>query len=147
MKSFLHATSGTISLVLIASFWISTAVSELFMDHPAVAFVKRSIVHGLFLLVPLFALTALSGMAIGKGRKEGLVARKVRRMRVVAANGLLVLLPAALYLNGKAGGGQFDVSFFSVQVIELIVGIVQMILLGLNLRDGLRLAGKLRSVS
>ena len=68
-------------------------------------------------------------------------------MRVVAANGLLVLLPAALYLNGKAGGGQFDVSFFSVQVIELIVGIVQMILLGLNLRDGLRLAGKLRSVS
>ncbi len=61
MKSFLHATSGTISLVLIASFWISTAVSELFMDHPAVAFVKRSIVHGLFLLVPCQEEKSLSG--------------------------------------------------------------------------------------
>ena len=146
MKSFLHAAFGTIALFLIASFFVSTAVSELFLDQSAVAFVKRSIVQGLFFLIPILALTALSGMLLGKGQKERLLERKRARMRLIAANGLLVLLPSALYLNGKAGAGQFDTSFYTVQSIELIVGVVQMMLLALNVRDGLRLAGKLRSV-
>ena len=146
MKSFLHAAFGTIALFLIASFFVSTAVSELFLDQSAVAFVKRSIVQGLFFLIPILALTALSGMLLGKGQKERLLERKRARMRLIAANGLLVLLPSALYLNGKAGAGQFDTSFYTVQSIELIVGVVQMMLLALNFRDGLRLSGKLRSV-
>lgn len=146
MKSFFHALSGTIAILLIASFWISTAGSELFLDHSAVAFVKRSVVYGLFLLVPLLALTGLSGMRLGKGRSEPLIANKVTRMRIIAANGLLVLIPAALYLNGKASLGRFDAAFYSVQLIELAVGLVQMVLMSLNLRDGLRMAGKLRSV-
>ncbi len=146
MKSFLHATLGTIALFLIASFFVSTAVSELFLDQSAVAFVKRSIVQGLFFLIPILALTALSGMLLGKRQKERLLERKRMRMRLIAANGLLILLPSALYLNGKAGAGQFDTSFYTVQSIELIVGVVQMMLLALNVRDGLRLAGKLRSV-
>ena len=127
MKPVLHAASGTLAMLCIASFWVSTAVSELFLDHSAVAFVKRAIVFGLFLLVPLLILTVLTGTILGKGRKEPLIAKKTRRMRVVAANGLLVLVPAA---------------FFAVQSVELAVGIVQMVLMGLNLRDGLRLSGK-----
>ncbi len=127
MKPVLHAASGTLAMLCIASFWVSTAVSELFLDHSAVAFVKRAIVFGLFLLVPLLILTGLTGTILGKGRKEPLIAKKTRRMRVVAANGLLVLVPAA---------------FFAVQSVELAVGIVQMVLMGLNLRDGLRLSGK-----
>lgn len=146
MKSFFHALFGTIAILLIASFWISTAVSELFFDHFAVAFVKRSVVYGLFLLVPLLAMTGLSGMRLGIGRSDPRIAKKTMRMRMIAANGLLVLVPAALYLNGKASVGRFDAAFYSVQLIELTVGLVQIVLMSLNLRDGLRLAGKLRSV-
>ena len=47
-------------------------------------------------------------------------------------------------LAGKAQAGQFDTSFYIVQVIELIAGAVNITLLGLNMRDGLRLSGKLR---
>ncbi len=142
MKPVLHAASGTLAMLCIASFWVSTAVSELFLDHSAVAFVKRAIVFGLFLLVPLLILTVLTGTILGKGRKEPLIAKKTRRMRVVAANGLLVLVPAALVLNGMGAAGRFDAAFFAVQSVELAVGIVQMVLMGLNLRDGLRLSGK-----
>ena len=66
-------------------------------------------------------------------------------MRIVAANGLLVLVPAALYLNGMAASDRFNAAFFSVQAVELSVGIVQMVLMGLNFRDGLTLSGKLRA--
>ena len=142
MKSVLHAASGALAMLCIASFWISTAVSELFLAHPAVAFVKRATVFGLFLLVPLLILTGLTGMMLGKGRREPLIAKKTRRMRVIAANGLLVMLPAALILNGMAAAGRFDAAFFAVQSLELAVGIVQMVLMGLNLRDGLMLSGK-----
>ena len=142
MKPVLHAASGTLAMLCIASFWVSTAVSELFLDHSAVAFVKRAIVFGLFLLVPLLILTGLTGTILGKDRRESLIAKKTRRMRVVAANGLLVLVPAALVLNGMGAAGRFDAAFFAVQSVELAVGIVQMVLMGLNLRDGLRLSGK-----
>ena len=145
MKPVLHAASGALAMICIAVFWISTAVSELFLDHPAVAFVKRGVVFGLFLLVPLLIVTGLTGTRLGKGRREPLIAKKTRRMRIVAANGLLVLVPAALALNGMAASGRFDAAFFAVQAVELSVGIVQMVLMGLNLRDGLTLSGKLRS--
>ena len=42
-------------------------------------------------------------------------------MRVITANGLFVLVPAALYPNGKASLGRFDAAFCSVQLIELTV--------------------------
>jgi hypothetical protein len=146
MKSFFHALFGIFAILVITVFWISTAVSELFLDHSAVAFVKRSVIYGLFLLVPFLALTGLSGIRLGQGRSDPLIAKKKMRMRVVAANGLLVLVPATLYLNGKASLGRFDAAFYTVQSIELSVGLFQIVLLGLNLRDGFRLAGKLRFV-
>ncbi|CRI66833.1 conserved exported hypothetical protein [Thiocapsa sp. KS1] len=68
-----------------------------------------------------------------------MVERKRRRMAFIAANGLLVLVPSALFLSFKAQAGEFDGAFFGVQALELIAGAVNLVLLGLNLRDGRRL--------
>ena len=63
-------------------------------------------------------------------------------MPVIALNGLLVLLPSAFYLNAKAQAGEFDALFYGVQALELLAGAINLTLMGLNLRDGLRLAGR-----
>jgi hypothetical protein len=63
-------------------------------------------------------------------------------MAVIAANGLLVMIPAALFLNSKAAAGEFDALFYAVQVVELVIGVVQLALMGMNFRDGIKLAGK-----
>jgi len=63
-------------------------------------------------------------------------------MRWVAANGLLLLVPAALYLERKARMGEMDGAFLAVQALELGVGAVNLALMALNARDGLRLAGR-----
>jgi hypothetical protein len=143
MKPVFHAIAGGSAMLIVASFWTSTLVSEIFMDQSAVAAVKQWIVYGLFLLVPCMAATGGSGFVLGKMRKGPLVEVKKKRMAIIGANGLLLMIPAAIFLNGKAAGGEFDAMFYAVQAVELLVGALQLTLMGMNFRDGLRLAGKI----
>lgn len=143
-KSVLHATAGVLAMLTVASFWTSTLISELFMGQEAVVIVKHAIAYyGLIPLVILMAGTGGSGFVLAKGRKGRLVERKKKRMPKIGAIGLLVMIPCALFLNGKAASGEFDAMFYVVQVIELVVGMVQLTLLGRSFRDGLKLAGRL----
>jgi len=141
MKPVAHAIAGATAMFIIINFWFATAVSELFLDHAAVATVKHAIVYGLFLLVPAMAAVGGSGFFLAGKRKGRLLERKKTRMRVIGANGLLVMIPAALFLDAKAAAGAFDIAFYSMQAVELLVGGVQLTLMGMNFRDGLKLAG------
>ena len=143
-KSIIHATAGALAMLTVATFWTSTLVSELFMDHEAVKIVKYAIAYyGLIPLVILMAGTGGSGFVFAKGRKGRLVEEKKKRMPKIGAIGLLVMIPCALFLNSKAIIGDFDIMFYAVQVIELLVGLVQLTLLGRSFRAGLKLAGRL----
>lgn len=64
-------------------------------------------------------------------------------LKIVAANGLLVLLPSAFVLASWANARRFDGAFYALQALELLAGATNIILLVLNMRDGLRLAGRL----
>ncbi|MEN4919122.1 hypothetical protein ABE485_10640 [Achromobacter spanius] len=142
MKSKLHAIAGTVALLCIAAFWTSTLASELFLSQSAVVAVKNGILTAMWVLIPAMAMTGASGFSLAAGRTGRLLDVKKRRMRIVAANGLLVLLPCAIALARMAGAGQFDGWFYAVQGVELAAGAVNVGLLGLNMRDGLRLARK-----
>lgn len=144
MKPMAHAVVGATAMTIIAIFWISTLFSELLLDHSAVAAVKQAIVCSLFLLVPCMAATGGSGFALSKNRKSAILDKKKKRMAIIGANGLLLMIPMAIFLNSKAGAGEFDVVFYAVQIVELIVGAVQLFLMSMNFRDGLGLTGKLR---
>ena len=149
MKSLLHAIAGTTAMIIIASFWISTLVSEVFLTHTAVAEVKHGILYALFLLVPLMAVTGGSGFSLGKMKKgisswNLILDRKKKRMAIIVANAFLVMIPVAFFLNNKAASGEFDTVFYAIQVLELLAGGMQLALMSLNFRDGLKLAGKLR---
>ena len=140
MKSRLHALAGAIALLCIGTFWSSTAISELFLGQQSVVAVKNGILTAMWLMIPAMAATGASGFALGQGRSGRLVEAKKRRMKFIAANGLLVLLPCAFLLASMATKGQFDTLFYGVQALELVAGAVNFVLLALNMRDGLRLA-------
>lgn len=144
MTRTIHPIAGAIALLTIATFWISTVVSELFLSEAAVIAVKTTIPWGFLLLVPALAAAGGSGFALAKGRRAGLAGAKARRMPVIGANGILILIPAALFLSWKAGNAEFDATFYGVQALELLAGAVNITLLGLNMRDGLRMKGRLR---
>src|SRR3990172_5389456 len=137
-----HLIAGFLATLKIATFFISPALVELFGSHEAVAIVKSLIVlPGLFILVPAIAATGGSGFYLSKSRQGRLVDAKKKRMPFIAANGLLVLIPCAIFLNRWAAVGQFDTAFYAVQALELLAGAVNLTLMGLNIRDGMKMSG------
>lgn len=132
-----HKIFAIIAFVTIATFWVSTLIIELFFDYHTVAFLKSLIVFpGLFILIISIAITAITGNIITKkSKKEELIAVKKKRMPIIAINGILILIPCAIYLNILASSATFDSVFYSVQAIELLAGATNIILMFLNIRD------------
>lgn len=147
MTRIVHPVAGALALVTIATFWLSTVFSELFASQPAVVAIKTAIPWGFLVLVPALAATGGSGFALAMGQRAGLVGAKIKRMPLIAANGILILIPAALFLASKARAAEFDAVFYAVQALELAAGAANIAFLGLNMRDGLRMRGRLRRQS
>jgi hypothetical protein len=145
MIKIVHPIAGALAILTIATFWLSTALSELFGTQAVVTAVKTAIPWGFLLLIPSLAAAGGSGFVLAKGRRAGLVGAKIKRMPLIAANGILVLIPSALFLAFKAKAAEFDAVFYTVQALELAAGATNITLLGLNMRDGLTLKGRLRS--
>lgn len=140
MLKTIHPVAGALALATITSFWLSTLISEMAGARAAVIAAKTAVPWGLLLLVPALAAAGLSGRALAKGGRAG---AKGRRMPIIAANGLCLLAPAAFFLAHKAHAGQFDTAFYAVQALELAAGAINIALLGLNLRDGLIMTGRI----
>ena len=121
----------------------ATVLSEVFGSRELIVAVKSAIPWGLLLLLPAMAAAGGSGFKLTGGRRAGLSAAKAKRMALIAANGILVLIPSALFLASKASTSAFDASFYAVQALELLAGAANLTLLVLNMRDGLRMTGKL----
>ena len=139
----LHRLAATLAILCIATFFSTTILVELFGTAATIATVKSFIVWpGLWVLVPSIALTGASGFALAKSRSGKLVSRKKKRMPFIAINGILVLIPCAVFLDRWASVGAFDTAFYLVQSVELLAGAANLILMGLNMRDGFRLRGK-----
>jgi len=135
---FIHPIAGTLALLMIATFWLSTALSELFGGHATVTLVKTAIPWGFLVLVPALAAAGITGMRLGAKMRGPVIAAKKKRVPIIAATGLLILMPAAFYLSAKAQAGAFDAAFYTVQALELLAGASNLTLLSLNMRDGLR---------
>ena len=143
-----HLTTGVLATLTMATFFFSTVLVELLGSTDAIAAVKRLIVvPGLFILVPAIAANGGSGFALSKRRSGRLVDSKKKRMPFIAGNGLLVLIPCAIVLDLWASKGSFDARFYVVQALELGAGATNLFLMGLNIRDGLRLTGRLRPIT
>jgi hypothetical protein len=142
MTKRIHAISGAVALLTILAFWTSTVASELFGSPQQIAAVKMAVLYGLAVLVPAMAAAGGTGFSLGAKWKSPVVARKKARMKIIAATGIIVLVPSAVFLAMKAGQGEFDNAFMTVQGIELIAGASNIVLLALNMRDGMAMRNK-----
>jgi len=144
MIKYIHPVAGGLATLTVATFWFSTAFSELFGSAATITAVKTAIPWGLLVLIPALAAAGGTGFTLSKGRRVGLIGTKMKRMRIIAANGILVLMPSALFLAAKARAAEFDNAFYWVQALELIAGATNIALLALSMRDGLRIKGRFR---
>jgi hypothetical protein len=139
----LHPIAGLLALATVATFWISTVAVELSGTPADIAAVKGAILWGMLVLVPAIALAGASGVRLGRTSLAPRAMAKQRRMPVIALNGLVVLVPSAVFLAQRAATGPLDQTFYAVQAAELIAGAVNITLMALSVRDGFRLTGRL----
>lgn len=143
----IHRIAGLLATGTIATFLTATLVAWLNGSHTTIALVAHRIVApGLFILIPALAATGGSGFWLSRNRTRRLVSVKIWRMRLIALNGVLVLVPMALFLDHLTHTGSFSTLFIIIQVGEWLAGIVNMTLMGLNIRDGLRIQGRLQRI-
>ena len=136
----LHLVAGFIALMTIVSFFLSTVVSELMGDVATIHAVKTAILWGMLLLAPAIIATGVSGMRLGRRSEDPRVKAKRTRMPFIAVNGVVLLVPAALMLQALASAGTLDATFYMIQAIELVAGATNIVLMSLNIRDGIHLA-------
>jgi hypothetical protein len=145
MLSKIHPIAGLIAFLTILTFWLSTVTSELFGSRELIVEVKEGIPWGFLILVPALATTALSGIRLAGSSSHPAIVKKRRRMPIIAGNGLLILIPASLCLAKLASAGDFGALFYGVQAIELIAGALNLSLMSLNIRDGIRLSQRFKT--
>jgi hypothetical protein len=148
----IHRTAGIVAFALVAIFWSTSVIVELVGSREAIAAAKLGIAWGLAALVPAVIVANGSGVYRARSRTRPggglppLLVRKRRRGAAVAAIGFTVLLPCALWLAWHASGNApLSGTFHAVQAIELAGGGINLILLGLNARDGYRMRGRPRT--
>lgn len=143
---YIHPIAGTFATVLIALFFISTIVVEIIGNPASITSLKSLILYGVCFLIPASIAVGVSGFKIEKNiANTGILSKKAKRMKIIGPNGLLILLPCAIALDYLASQGDFGSVFITIQAIELIAGPVNLILMVLNMRDGLSLMKARRS--
>lgn len=135
----LHAAAGALAMLIIASFWTATVTTLIIGDKYVIAMTKLSIAWGLLALIPMLILAGFTGNRLGQRMRGPLIAAKQKRMKVIAFNGLVFLVPSALILLPLAMQGQGGAVYYLIQSVELFAGATNITLLGLNMRDGMRL--------
>ena len=138
----LHLAASLGALILVASFLVASAAAEAAGSVHLLLAVKRSILWALLILVPMIATAGLSGRRLAGGSRAPIVRRKLRRLQVMAATGVLILIPCTITLDRMAEVASFGVPFAILQALEFSAGALNLALLALNFRDGLALRAK-----
>lgn len=139
----IHISASVSALLCIIVFQMSTVISEFFLPDTIIAQVKRLILMpGILILIPLLITTGITGKVLSSRRKGRIIKRKMRRMAMIALNGILILVPSAIYLSVKSAAGELDFMFYTIQILELAAGGINMTLMIKNIQDGRTLGGK-----
>jgi len=134
----LHFVFAIWTMVWIAGMIAMTLGVELTGDPTWIAAVKRMVLYAIVLLAPVMIALERIGKRLAAGAAAPFVRRKRRRLLALKVNGVCVLIPSAIALDHLSHAGRIDMLFYAVKGLLILAAGANLILLGLNFRDGLR---------
>lgn len=140
--ALVHGLSGAAALGIVLCYWSMALYAEVLASADTVILLRQVILYVLPLLVLCLATAGASGAKLAGRSQAPQIRAKSTRMRLAALNGLLVLIPAAVFLGLRARTGDLSGPFAAVQILELCAGALNIVLLGLNMRAGLALKAR-----
>jgi hypothetical protein len=141
--SIIHKASGVSALLLISTFFLSSVYAELNGELNVILTIKTFIVFTMPLMLVLMPTCAITGKKIAGKSKSPIVKSKNSRVKFIAFNGI-VLIILAIILYNKVVDGRIDQTFLILQFVEFAFGFANIIMLGLMIKDGRILTGKIK---
>lgn len=137
-----HILGTIIAFLTIITFFSFSLVAEIIGDHQLIKIVKTNILYLLPILIIVMPMLVVSGKKLAGKSRSPLVLKKLKRMKFITANGI-ILISLAIYLYIHANYKTINTSFLIAQITELLFGFTNLTLIGLNIKTGLKLSGKL----
>jgi hypothetical protein len=139
MNRLAHKISTTFGVILVFLFLISTVISEVFGSLETITTVKRFIMYGVLVLIPIILVATVSGQSLAGTNNHLIILKKKKRMTWIGLNTIIVLIPSAIALYFLSSAENWGIWYVTIQVLEITSGITSVILMGLNIRDGIKL--------
>ncbi|MBT30934.1 MAG: hypothetical protein CMO01_14845 [Thalassobius sp.] len=139
----IHLLATTIAVITILTFFTSSVFAELNGDETIFKTVKTSIFYALPLLLIAMPTLGISGNKLAGKSTNQEVLKKQKRMKLIVFNGI-VLISLASFLYYQANFKAIDAVFLYAQLAEFAFGIGNLVLIGLNIKSGLVLSGRLK---
>jgi uncharacterized membrane protein YuzA (DUF378 family) len=136
-----HIIATAIAVLTIGCFFSFSLIAEITGNHEFIKQVKKGILYCLPILVLTMPMLGITGKKLAGNSKSPIVATKMKRMKFVAFNGI-ILVSLAIYLYFRATNNNIDNTFLSIQIIELLFGAINLTLIGLNIKAGRKLSGR-----
>jgi hypothetical protein len=131
-----HLSAAVGAIAIITTFLLSSTITVLIGNAADVHTLRQWVVFALPLLVGCLAAAALTGRRLARKSRAAVIRRKQRRMQIVAAVGIVVLVPCALILDGLTAGASNGGVVSALEITEILAGAANVTLLALNFRDG-----------
>lgn len=137
-----HIVATAVATLTISCFFTFSLIAEILGEPLFIQQVKTGILYGLPIMLIAMPILGLSGKKLAGNSKNPLVLNKMKRMKMVALNGV-ILISLAIYLYYHAIYKSIDTTFLYVQIAELVIGGINLALIGTNIRAGMQLSGRL----
>ena len=137
-----HIAATAVATLTISCFFTFSLIAEIIGDPLFIKQAKTGILYCLPIMLIAMPILGLSGKKLAGNSKNPVIVQKMKRMKLVALNGVL-LISLAIYLYYHAVYKTIDTTFLYVQIAELLIGGINLSLIGLNIRAGMQLSGRL----
>ena len=138
----IHLGATAIAMLTISAFFTFSLIAEVSGYVSFIKTVKRSILYALPIMLIAMPALAFTGKQLAGNSKHPKVIEKMNRMKFIMLNGL-ILIAHAIYLYYHAHYQVIDNTFMMIQFSELFFGGLNLTLIGLNIRAGMLLSGRL----
>lgn len=139
----IHVAATIIATLTIATFFISSLTAEINGDVILIRKVKEAIFYSLPVLLVVMPALGITGNKLACKSKSPLILAKQRRMKFAFVNGVM-LISLACFLYYRSHYQTIDITFLGFQFAEFALGLTNLTLIGLNIKSGLKLSGKLK---
>jgi hypothetical protein len=139
----IHIVVTLLAVLIIGGFFISSLTAEINGNDAFIRNVKEVILFSLPVLLIVMATLGITGNRLSGASKNPIILAKRKRMKFVFVNGM-ALIALACFLYYRSHYQTLDGLFFSVQLLEFGLGLTNLFLIGLNVRSGLQLSGRLK---